>query len=306
MKYIVIVLVVYIFPVYAQMSEFDIFPGNYQQRSDAMLKILDVKQLQIDEVDGIEFTEISALAYDKHEGLFALSDRGRLFRFELEIRDRKIQKLRPLGGYYLKNKEGKKLKKKKRDSEGMVFTQGGLLISFELKPKASLFDLEGLKLSNYQLPPQLKDINNYRSKNKALEAVAYHREFGLITAPESPLKHRDESYHTLYSLSKEWSFPAKGQITALEVLEDNHILVLERKFSLLSGHRISLRKVDIGNCRTKVCPVEPLLLLDSQQGWNIDNFEGLTHVRENLFLMISDDNTNPFQRCLLVLFELTL
>jgi hypothetical protein len=44
--------------------------------------------------------------------------------------------------------------------------------------------------------------------------------------------------------------------------------------------------------------------MDSQKGWHIDNFEGLTKVGKNLYLMVSDDNESIFQKTLFVLFEL--
>jgi hypothetical protein len=63
--------------------------------------------------------------------------------------------------------------------------------------------------------------------------------------------------------------------------------------------------VDLNNCnKHHVCKSKYLAAFDSYKGWHIDNFEGLTKVGKNRFLMISDDNDSFFQKTLLVLFEI--
>ena len=201
----------------------------------------------------------------------------------------------------LKNKKGKILKH--NDAEGMHLSEDGLIISFERDPKISLFSFKGKKTHNFPLPSALKDIKNYQKKNRALEAVVKHNKFGIITVPEGALKHEAKNYHILYSLEKRWRFKANGKVTSIEEMQDNNLLVLEREFSYLQGHTISLSKVDIMSCKTKICSKKNLALLKSTDGWELDNFEGMTHLYDNVYLMISDDNANFMQKCLLVLFE---
>lgn len=285
------------------MKEINIFPFYNKAVKLPGISILDSKEISFEPMNGIDFTEISALAYDEKKGFFALSDRGNLFTLSLKLEDKKIKELKLIQARSLLSKKGKHFTRKKRDSEGMDLTEDGLVISFELTPKVSLFDFDARKIRNYEIIESLKSAKNYRSKNKALEAVLYHPELGVITAPEAPLKHLNEGTHTLYSLHKRWNFQASGKITALELLEDKNILVLEREFSLLRGHHIVLKKVFIQGCGTQQCDTEILASLKSTQGWTLDNFEGLTHIKENIYLMVSDDNGNFFQKCLIVLFE---
>ena len=270
------------------------------------IRILDVKTLDFDTLNEIEFKGISALAYDEKRGLFALSDFGYLYRLNLNIKNEKIKEIVLKEAYVLSSKKGKKLKKKKRDAEGMQFSEDGLIISFERHPKISLFNFKGRKIKNFDLPKKLQDIKHYQKKNRALEALVVHPKFGLITAPEAPLKNQDKKVHTLYSKTKTWKFKASYKITALELLPDNNLLVLERKFSYLQGYKISLKKVNIMQCKKEFCLTETLAVFKSKDGFNLDNFEGLTHIKDNLYLMISDDNDNPFQETLLVLFELVV
>jgi len=267
------------------------------------IEILDVKVLDFKDFNGLAFKGISDLAYDKDRGLYALSDFGYLFKLDLRINNQKIKHISLTEAYTLRTKKGKKLKKKKSDSEGMVFSKEGLIISFERSPKVSLFTLEGKKLRNFTLNESLVEIKNYQKKNKALEAVLLHPDFGIITAPEVPLKNKDESFHTLYALNKEWKFKATYKITSILLLKDENILVLERDFSYLQGYSIVLKKVKIKDC-IGVCESTLLANFKSTQGWNLDNFEGLAKVGENLYLMVSDDNGSFLQKTLLVLFKI--
>lgn len=90
-------------------------------------------------------------------------------------------------------------------------------------------------------------------------------------------------------------------------MQDGDVLVLERAYNgLLSPVEINQRKVRLSQCnKEKVCDVEAIARFDSSDGWLLDNFEGLTHYRDNQYLMISDNNNNPLQKTILVLFEVT-
>lgn len=279
------------------------FAPNLEHNRLGAIEVLDVKVLDFKALDGIEFKGISDLAYDKDRGLYALSDFGNLYKLDLVIGKHKIKEVHLAETYTLKNKKGKKLKKKKSDSEGMVFSKEGLIISFERHPKISLFSLKGKKLKNFILNEPLVEIKNYQKKNKALEAVTLHPKFGIITAPEVALKKQDENIHTLYALDKKWKFKASYKITSILLLKDNNILVLERDFSYLKGYSILLKKVDIMECE-ELCKSTVLADFKSTDGWNLDNFEGLAQVGENLYLMVSDDNGSFLQKTLLVLFRI--
>jgi len=138
-----------------------------------------------------------------------------------------------------------------------------------------------------------------------------HSQYGIITAPELPLKKKSQKKQTLYSINgKEWHFKPTGtknsSITALETLPNGNILILERAYNgILSPIIISLRELKIDQCNKKeLCKTELLAAFDSSEGWLVDNFEGLTHIRDNLYLMVSDNNKNPLQKTIFVLFEI--
>ncbi len=66
---------------------------------------------------------------------------------------------------------------------------------------------------------------------------------------------------------------------------------------------MTLKKVYIDRCKKGICPVKVLLKMNSHEGWDVDNFEGLSRVGRDRYVMISDDNDNFFQKTLLIYFE---
>lgn len=189
--------------------------------------------------------------------------------------------------------------------------KGRLYVSFEGRAKIGRFDEKGRMQKEYRLPKKLRDPKNYRSRNKSLEALAWHEKYGLITASEWPLKHKKKKEQTIYALSgKVWHFMAeaeqKSAVVAMEVMDDGNILVMERSFiDIIHPFIITLKKVYLNHCTEKkgMCHTETLLKMNSHKGWRIDNFEGLARVGKHRYLMVSDDNDNFFQQTLLVYFE---
>jgi len=297
----------------ANISSVNITP-NLKENRFMGIKILDQKQLSFTHIDGIKFSEISDVAYyQKVEKLFLLSDEGKLFTFKARFTE-KIEDLQPLAAIKLTKKNAKKFKKWRRDSEGMTLDgKGRLLISFEGKAKIGWFHKNSNKyghmIRNYQLPKKLRASKNYRSRNKSLEALAWHPKYGILTAAEWPLKKDDKKRQTIYALSgKEWHFKVeaeeKSAISAIEVMDDGNLLILERSFTgLLNPFIVTLKKVYIQNCKKKMCKTKVLAKMNSHKGWDVDNFEGLAKVGKHRYVMISDDNDNFFQKTLLIYFE---
>ena len=188
----------------------------------------------------------------------------------------------------LRGKNGKALKKKKSDSEGMVFVEGKLLISFERKPRVESFSLNAKKIDKIKINKDLRDSSNYRAKNKMLEALAYNTKYGLITTPELPLKHFSKCKHTLYTKKHKFTLTLCGNITALEFIDDDNLLILQRdmKMAIMNLSNSKLTKIDTSN------------------KYENYKFEGLTKLDKNLYLMVSDNDDSIFQKTLFVLFEI--
>ncbi len=295
----------------AQISAVSIAPFLSDKQFEG-IRLLDQKRLVFKDISGIKFSEISDLAYaQKSEKLYFVGDEGKLFVFDVSFSD-KIDVLKPLRGVKLVKGNGDEFAPWHRDSEGLALDdKGRLFVSFEGRAKIGRFDEKGRMLQQYDLPRKLRDPKNYRSRNKSLEALAWHPVHGLLTAAEWPLRHRGSKDQTIYGLSgKEWKFKAeaehKSAVVAMEVMDDGNILVMERSYTgILKPFVVTLKKVYLNECNTKqaVCKSEVLAKMNSHKGWTIDNFEGLARIAKHRYVIVSDDNDNFFQQTLLIYFE---
>ena len=276
------------------------------------------KNIQVIDLISIPTTknqaEISDLSWDtENKQLYGITDKGRLIYFNFAFNQAKINQLDIIKTVKLKNKKGQFLSKNKRDSEGMTGINSSpptVAVSFERIPKVRIYNLDGELQKNIKLPKMLRDIKHYRSANRALEAIIKHPKYGLITAPERSLKKDPVQDHHLYQIKgkKEWTFRAypkkNSSITALEVLNNGHLLVLERAVNKKAAELfIILRDVELhkdGHCTVKV-----LAEFNSHDHWPIDNFEGLTALGNNLYLMVSDNGNSSLQQTLFMLFKVT-
>ncbi len=278
-------------------------------------KILGALQLKSNIDPENRLIELSGIAWDNDEQkLTILSDRGFIINTKPIFNKNKLINLEFLSLHQLENKKGKKLKGSSSDSEGLAlinsknnrFNDTELIISFERKPRIVRYTTEGKLITKETINNSLDDIKKYKGKNKALEAITLHDKFNIITGPERPLKNTGNrlSLHTLNS--KQWAFKPNnenyGSLVGLTTLPNNKIIALERSFpGIFAGitnviHLISLDEETIEQ--------ETLLKLQPSDGYFNENFEGISWHKKKRFFMISDDNDNPFQRTLLIYFEI--
>lgn len=285
--------------IQGKMIDYKITPDDFKEIKSKGINFLDAKELSFKNIDGLEIKEISALAY-KNKILYALTDKGVLIHFDISIQNNKIQQIDIAKVFVLKDTDAQTLKKDYRDSEGLCFLGEDLLISFEKKHRIDLYTTSGIKIQNQTIHKDIEKIEKFRSKNKGLESVAYNEKYGVVTAPEKSLNTKDKKQHILYSKEQQWVIPASGSISALEFISKNKLMILERKVNDITLKRVvTVSRLNLKNSKHKV-----LAELSSKKGWKLDNFEGLTKVGNNKYLMISDDNDSLFQKTLLVLFEI--
>jgi len=285
--------------LHAELYESRWLDGEQLPITTQNIKVLDLKEVIFPRSD--LFYGLSDLAYREGK-LYALSDKGVLFLLDIKIEDTKISSLELKHTYLLKNKKYKELKKSKSDAEGLCFYGDNLLISFERKHRIDLYTPKGVKLQKMKLHPYLRDKNHFIGKNKGLESVVYCTKYGILTTPELDVE--DSNLHTLYSKNTLYKFYAKGSVTAMEFMDKDKLLVLTREFHYFSRERVTrMYRLDLSKCKQGRCQSEELASFQSQKGFHIDNFEGLTKVSKNRYLMISDDNESFLQKTLLVLFE---
>ena len=90
-------------------------------------------------------------------------------------------------------------------------------------------------------------------------------------------------------------------------LPNSDVLVLERRFTLRDGVAARIRRIKATSIQASV-ELSSILLAEFRNPVTTDNFEGIA-IRQNqneqtIVYIISDDNFNPMQRTLLMMFEL--
>ncbi len=281
------------------------------------IQVLGMLELPNLTVDGQRFSQLSALAWDDDEQLlYALSDKGSLFWLRPVFAGGRLADVILVKAVALNAPGQKTTKGYRADSEGMDILRGRngrkgdseLLISFERYPRVSRHRPDGRWLADLTLPALLADGKNFVEPNKGLEALTVQPAFGVLTAPEAPLKGEPRGYSHIFSLDgRAWRYPLapNHHIVGLQALEGRGVLVLERDYrSLLGGMRIALRRVELPAKDDEPLVPETLVELSTNDGHPIDNFEGLTAHRGRRYFLISDDNDIFLQRTLLLYIEI--
>ncbi len=306
-------------PVHAKSSyNYPISPDRTNIKH-MQIQMLGSLALKTSKVDSIPVHELSGIAWDEDEQLlYAISDEGLLYHLTLTLKDNKLSDLNVISATQLKDINGLPLTGKYDDSEGLSLIRGNngkkgdseLIISFEKKPRISRYTTQGKIIANVVTPKKIHKKKYFRHKNKALESVAVHPKYGIITAAEYPLSSRPLTEQTIYSSAGEkWRFKASKEknssITGMEVLPNGDVLILERAYSNpLTPIDIKLRRVNLEQCDKKnLCKTETIASFNGADGWLLDNFEGLTHIRDNRYLIVSDNNKSLFQKTIFMLFE---
>jgi len=245
---------------------------------------------------GQKLHSLSALTYSKDDNiLYALTDNARLFWFRINF-DKKgnLLNLHWLATYKLRGKTGKFLRgKKNADSEGMdiikanngIKGDSSLMISFERKHRVWLMSTRGVYLKKVTLPAYYAKGTGFHRKNKGLESVVRHQKFGILSSLEIPAK--DNNLHSIFSFKpyKAWQIPRikfnKAAVTAMENMPNADILLLERSYSeIFTPLVIGLKQVRLGQ-GGKLLSVKQLAIFNNVDDWYMDNFEGLTHIKDN-------------------------
>jgi hypothetical protein len=290
--------------LYAGVSDWKLFD---EKREFKKIKFLDAKVLRYSKIGSEKFFGISALEYDKKSDvLYMLSDRSRLFKFKLKIKDKKIAELKPFFSCRLKKRNGKYFFLWQSDSEGISKRGKYLFISFEGQyPRIKKFDSSCKQVGVAYLAKELLDYRNYKGKNRSLESLEYVKGYGLLTTPEYSLKRQKKGWHGIYNYKGEVcrfkNSDEKLAVVDFEYDGKGNLITLFRKLNFFKmGFTIEIKKIKL---QSGICQVKNLATLDSEKLDRIDNFEGITKVGKNLYLIVSDDNDNFFEETLLVLFE---
>lgn len=163
-------------------------------------------------------------------------------------------------------------------------------------------------------PQRVGAADNILRSNKGLESVAYAPETSPLAgaivaiAERAPRGMRDIPGWIAgvgaFAVVPHDDF----DISSARFLPDGDLILLERRFSPLSGLAMRLRRI-AGDTVAAGARLDGEILLDAGMASQIDNMEGLAVHRDasgrTILTLISDDNQNILQRTLILQFALT-
>jgi hypothetical protein len=163
-----------------------------------------------------------------------------------------------------------------------------------------------------KIPPGIKDLPD----NKGLEAMVFvprRLPLGgaLIALSERGLDNSGNLKAFLIGGRKPGSFAVKRtdeyDISDAALLPDGDLLILERKFFILEGVFMRIRRISLRDIRPGAL-VDGPILIEADMRDQIDNMEALcvhqTRSGEIILTLMSDDNFSAIQRTILLQFAL--
>lgn len=253
----------------------------------------------------------------------SVSDQGDWVRGSLDYTDGRFIGARDVTIAPMLDEAGEALVHKQGDAEAIEQVDpngtfpGTVIVSFERRHRLWRYDLTDQGFDalpvNVPVPAEIRTIK----ENQGIEALHVKPDGEIVALSEGAL---DDEGHTLgwrFKMSEAGRGSLDNRPLAIKTwktfrptdmtrLPDGRYLVLQRHFSPRTGPIIQLR--NLGNdLSAENGPLEGSLMAQMGVAYNIDNMEGLaSRLSEEgriLIYLISDDNFNPFQRTLLLMFE---
>jgi hypothetical protein len=249
-------------------------------------------------------------------GLLAVSDAGFWFRARLEYEAGLVENLTAAEFSPILDDKGKPLRSKPRaDAEAIADLGGGsMLVGFESRTRAGIYDIGGSGLSARFEPIRIPKEIRMGPDNAELEAIGRFAGGPLrgdfIAISEFNIDEQGNIRGWTWNHDRSAAFAIKRhedyKITDLALLPDGGVLTLERSYgtSLLPG--MALRRFDSSAIRDGGT-VEPEVVFSGRAPfYAIDNMEGIAVCRfdgETRLTIISDNNFSARQRTLLLQFS---
>jgi hypothetical protein len=264
------------------------------------------------------FGGLSAFRLDpKGEGFIAMNDKGDWFTGRLVYNGTALTGLADVQSAPMLGRDGKPITTSKMfDSEALAIDGMTLYVGIERANRILKFDFRRGGITSFgeeiAIPPGLRRL----PYNKGPEGLVFvpkgmPLEGSLIVVSERGLDAAGNLIGFLIGGAKPGQFAIRRtddfDISDAALLPSGELLILERKFSLLGGVGIRIRKIPL----RAIAPgavVDGPSIFDADLGYEIDNMEGLDVHRTNdgeiVLTMVSDDNFSLLQRTLLLQFTL--
>lgn len=247
--------------------------------------------------------------------LIAISDHGFWLRARIVRTNGRLTGLRGARMGRLVGPRGRALRGAWRDAEGLARRRGGgIIVSFERHHRLLAYR-SGRRGPRRPFRLTLPKGIQRAHSNKGMEAITRLADGGLLVLTEGlaagpglirgwirPPTDKRGTWRPLAYARTDAFLP-----TGADLLPNGDVVVLERSFSFPLGLDIRLQQL----ARRDIVPGARLAgreIARLAAPLNVDNFEGISAYRgtkgRTFLAIISDDNYQPFQRTLLLTFEL--
>lgn len=248
----------------------------------------------------------------------ALGDRGHWFRGRITYRDGAPAGLADVETAPVMGPDGRPAASRGWfDTESLAEINGTLYVGIERANRILRFDYarDGLAARGVPIsvPPGVRTLV-HNGGLECLTAPARGQPLAgtLIAISEKSLDERGNMRAFLIGGGRPGPFAvvrsADFDITDCAVTPRGDLLILERRFSLLLGVAMRIRRVPLSQI-TPGAVIDGPVLIEADGSFQIDNMEGLSVHRnaagEIILTLVSDDNYSRLQRTLLLQFALT-
>jgi hypothetical protein len=264
------------------------------------------------------FGGLSALHLDeKGERFISLSDKGDWFTGRLTYSGKNLKGMADVTSARMLGPDGKRITSRGWfDTESLAFDGSVAYVGLERVNQILRFDFSkgGIRSRGEPIavPPALSKL----PFNKGIESLVFVPKDQPLAGTLIAISERglDSSGNTIGFLI---GGPAPGQFSVVRnndydisdamLLPSGDLLLLERKFSILKGVGIRIRRVPLASVKPDAL-IDGATIFEVDLSYEIDNMEGIdAHVTaegETVLTLISDDNFSMIQRTLLLQFTL--
>lgn len=264
------------------------------------------------------FGGLSGLHLDKKgEQFVTLSDKGEWFTGRLVYVGKNLTGLADVMAAPMLAGDGKRITSRGWfDTESLTFDGAIAYVGIERANQILRFDFAKGGIASRGEPIAVPDGVSRLPFNKGLESIAFvpkgqQLSGALIAISERGLDADGNIMGFLIGGPMPGSFTVKRDrnfdISDAMILPSGDLLLLERKFSMLEGVGIRIRRVPLAMLKPNAV-IDGPTIFDVDLGYEVDNMEGIaSHVTpegETVLTMISDDNFSMIQRTLILQFTL--
>ncbi len=264
------------------------------------------------------FGGLSGLVMDPDgENFIALSDRADWVSGRVRYRDGKPDGIADAWIGPMRGPDGQTLASRRWfDTEALTRDGGTLYVGIERVHQVVRFDYgkDGMLARGQQIALPA-DVSKLPS-NKGLECLAFVPQGmpladTLIGISERGLDEKGDIRGFLIGGASPGNFSVKRSddfdITDCAVTPNADLIILERRFTLIRGVAMRMRRVPLSQVARDSVIDGPVLIL-ADRSYQIDNMEGLGVHRDArgqiVLTLVSDDNFSPLQRTILLQFTL--